>query len=399
MMKIGKKYFDGDLSHGFVSLYTSKSIMRIASGFFGLFLPIFLFELFDGKFLYVVLYFLPINIAYFALLGISARFMNRIGFKRALQASIFLGSFFFFTLFLADKSNLYWVMPLSVVVQSLFRLLHWIPYHVDFAKFTDSKNRGREVGLLDATTNVIGVIAPFSAGLILAYFDFKALFVVSIIVYLMAFIPLITLPRTHERFSWTYRQTWKEFFSKKRRGTVLAYIADGFECAIGAIVWPIFIFGLLDGDYMAVGGVAAVITASIIIIQLFVGKYADKKFSKGSFIKWGSLFYSLGWILKVFIATSFQIFVVDAYHKLMKIFLRIPFDALTYEIAADQGHFVDEFTVIHEMAVALGRIISFVFMALLAITVGVNWTFILAAVAALLFNVIRAKRVVRPDVI
>ncbi|MFC1638572.1 MFS transporter, partial [Patescibacteria group bacterium] len=294
-------------------------------------------------------------------------------------------------------NNWYLILPISVFVSGMFRLTHWIPYHVDFAKFTDNKNRGREVGLLDATTNVIGVIAPFAAGLILAYFDFKALFIIAVVVYLMAFIPLITIPRTHERFSWTYGETWKEFFSKKRRGTIFAYMADGFECAIGAVVWPIFIFELLSGNYMAVGSVAAIITASIIAVQLLVGKYADKKFSKGSFIKWGSVMYSFGWFLKVFIATSFQIFIVDAYHKMMRIFLRIPFDALTYEIAADQGHFVDEFTVIHEMAVSLGRIISYIVIGVVAALVGMHWSFIFAAIASLLFNMIRARRVSRPN--
>ncbi|MFC1645432.1 MFS transporter [Patescibacteria group bacterium] len=397
-MKIGKNYFDGDLSHGFVSLYTSKSIMRIASGFFGLFLPIFLYELFDRNFQYVIYYFLPINIFYFIFLALSAKTMNKFGFKKALQVSVFMGAAFYFSLYFADKDNWYWILPLSILASGMFRLTHWIPYHVDFAKFTDSKNRGREVGLLDATTNIIGVIAPLVAGLILAYFDFKMLFIIAVVVYLMAFIPLITIPRTHERFSWTYKQTWKEFLSKKRRGTIFAYMADGFECAIGAVVWPIFIFELLSGNYMAVGSVAAFITGSIIVVQLIVGKYADKKFSKGSFIRWGSVLYSLGWFLKIFIVTSFQIFIVDAYHKMMRIFLRIPFDALTYEIAADQGHFVDEFTVIHEMAVSAGRIISYIVIGVVATFVGLHWSFIFAAVASLLFNMLRAKRVVRPEV-
>lgn len=394
-MKIKEKYFDGNVSHGFISLYSSKSIMRIAGGFFGLFLPIFIYEILEKDFRNVVIYFLSINVLYAIFLGLAAGFISRFGFRKSLKASVFFGALFYFILFFANQENWIVVLPLSVVAMVLFRLSHWIPYHVDFAKFTDIKNRGREVGLLDATTNVIGVVAPLAAGVILSVFNFKVLFVIAVVVYLMSFIPLVTIPKTHEKFSWTYAQTWKEFFSKERRETILAYVADGVECSIGAVVWPIFIFELLKGNYAEIGGVAAIITGSIIVLQLFVGKYADKNFSKKSFIKWGSLLYSLGWILKVFIATAFQIFVIDAYHKLMKIFLRIPFDALTYEIAADQGHYVDEFTVLHEMAVGVGRAISYAIIIILTAFVDLHWMFILAAVAAILFNMIRAKRVAR----
>ena len=144
---------------------------------------------------------------------------------------------------------------------------------------------------------------------------------------------------------------------------------------------------------MQVGFIAALVTGSTIILQLLVGKYADKKFLKGTFIKFGSILYSFGWILKVFIATAFHIFVVDAYHKLMKIFLRIPFDALTYELAADEGHFVDEFTVLHEMAIHIGRVIMLILVIVLSIYLSITWSFALAAVAAILLNFIRAKRV------
>lgn len=395
MIKIKEKYFDGDISQGFIALYSSKSIMRIASGFFGLFLPIFIYQIFEGDFRHTVVYFLIINIIYVVFLGLAAGFMNRIGFRKSLKFSVFFGALFYFSLSFANQDNWYFIFPISILMTSLFRLSHWIPYHVDFAKFTDHKNRGREVGLLDATTNVVGVIAPLVAGIILAVFNFKVLFVIAVLVYLMSFIPLMTIPKTEERFIWTYKETWVEFFSKKRRETILAYMADGMECAIGAVVWPIFIFELLKGNYAEIGGVAAIITGSIIILQLLVGKYADKKFSKKSFIKWGSVLYSLGWIFKIFIATTFQIFVVDAYHKLMKIFLRIPFDALTYEIAADQGHYVDEFTVLHEMAVGFGRLVSYIAIIVVIGFIDLHWLFAIAAIAAILFNMIRARRVPR----
>ena len=52
------KYFDGKISHGFVSLYTSKTFIRVAVGLLGIFIPIFLYESLDKNFTYVAIYYL-----------------------------------------------------------------------------------------------------------------------------------------------------------------------------------------------------------------------------------------------------------------------------------------------------------------------------------------------------
>jgi len=53
---------------------------------------------------------------------------------------------------------------------------------------------------------------------------------------------------------------------------------------------------------------------------------------------------------------------------------------------ADQGHYVDEYTVIKEMAVNFGKTLILAFAILIALNFGLNWTFILAALASLLVN-------------
>jgi len=61
-------------------------------------------------------------------------------------------------------------------------------------------------------------------------------------------------------------------------------------------------------------------------------------------------------------------------------------------LAADQGHYVDEYTVIKEMAVQFGRIIMIsVVILLLYLSFALQWVFILAALASLAFNLIPAE--------
>ena len=56
-MKTKSKYFDGALSANFVSLFTGRMLMYVASGLLGLFLPIFLFELFDKSYIWVFIFY------------------------------------------------------------------------------------------------------------------------------------------------------------------------------------------------------------------------------------------------------------------------------------------------------------------------------------------------------
>ena len=55
--KLEKNYFDRPLSRGFVSLYAGKTIVMVASAMLGIFLPIFLYNLFDKNFQAVVIYY------------------------------------------------------------------------------------------------------------------------------------------------------------------------------------------------------------------------------------------------------------------------------------------------------------------------------------------------------
>jgi MFS family permease len=272
--------------------------------------------------------------------------------------------------------------------------MFWIPMHTDMAKFTDKKNRAKEISLIEATTLAMSVAGPVVAGWILAEYDYDVLFVIGILVYLISLIPLSTLPKTKERYSWSYKKTWKEFVSPRRRKTILAFMGDGAEGVVGLIIWPIFIFELLQGSYFEVGAISSLVVLVSVIFQLLIGKFADAG-DKKRMIKWGSVLYAFGWIAKIFIITAFQIFIASTYHSFAKIFARTPFETMLYERAADQGHYVDEYTVIHEMAIQLGKSLMLVFAFILIMFLEIQWVFALAALASLAMNYLSDENVIQ----
>jgi MFS family permease len=386
-----KSYFDGKISRGFLSLFMAKTIVMVASGLLGIFLPIFLYNLFDKNFRYVVLYYGTAHLLYGTFVGLGAIFLNKFGFRRALRMSTFLGALFYSIFYFIDKGNLIYLIPFSILVLTLYRLFYWVPYHVDFAKFTDRKDKAEAVSIISATRNIIGVFIPVIAGLIISHFSFNLLFVIAIILYLFSFIPYLIIPKTREKFSWTYRESWKNFFLKKNRKTIFAFMSYGAENLIGIVVWPIFIFGVLRGNYFQVGLISTLIIGITVVFQLSVGKYIDNYAKEKKVLKIGTLLVSFGWIFKIFIATAFQIFVVGAYHSLSSILTKTPFDSLRYETAADEGHYVDEQTVLYEMAIQSGKVLMAILVIIISIFFAIQWTFLLAAVTTLALNLIRTK--------
>ncbi len=391
------KYFKGRVSHGFVSLFSGRMVLRISSALLGIFLPIFLYEIFNFNFRYVVYYYLVAHFLYGTSVAWGAKYLNKVGLRRSLRISIFIGALYYFIFYLLDRTmngyelflgqdkQIFLLIIISIIVVTLNRVMYWIPLHTDLAKFTNKTNRAKQLSLIEATTVALGAICPIIAGWILMHYNYDVLFIIAVVIYLSSLIPFITLPRTRENFSWTYWQTWKEFLSKKRRKAILAFAGNGAENVVGVMIWPIFIWEILNGNFFKVGAISSLIVVVTVVLQLFIGKYSDLS-NKKRMLNIGSVLYAFGWLIKIFVATAFQIFIVSTYHNLTNVFAKTPFDALTYEKAADQGHYVDEYTVIHEMAVQYGKVLMLGFILLLTIFFSIEWTFVLAAFASLAMN-------------
>lgn len=395
MSLFNKKYFDKPLSQGFVSIFIGRTIVAVATALLGIFLPIFLYDLFNQSFVAVVIYFGLGNLIYGLTVAGGAKFLNTFGFRRALRFSVFFSAAFYAFFYFTNQGNWIYFIPATIIVLTVFRLLYWVPYHTDIAKFTDKKNRGRQLSALSAIRLILGIFVPFIAGVLIVQFGFNVLFVIAIILHLVSGIPYLVIPKTNENFTWSISETWRQFLSQKRRKMMMAYAADGAENVIGLVIWPIFIYQLLNGDYFKVGTISTLIIGITVIVQLCLGKIIDHKTKKEKVLKWGSIFYSIGWLVKIFIATAFHIFIAGVYHNVTSIFLRTPFDTLSYEIAADGGHYVDEFTVIREMAVNFGKVFMSALVIVFSFYLPIQWLFVLAAVAAILLNLLSGQRMER----
>ena len=127
------------------------------------------------------------------------------------------------------------------------------------------------------------------------------------------------------------------------------------------------------------------------VLQFILGGKLDRggNREKKRALKMGTLLYSLGWVIKIFVLTAFHIFVVGVYHNVMKIFARTSFDTMFYDIVASKRHYVDEFTVLHEIAVHLGKALSGVIIIIMASFLPLQWVFLLGALASVIMTLLR----------
>jgi YQGE family putative transporter len=376
--------------NGFVRLFISKRLLHgAATALLGIFVPIFLYETSGQLFWVVGLYYALLSLLYVLFLVPGMHVANKIGFSHTLVlGGLFSVLMYGIMYFLTPENILYLIAPMTMAIVA-FRVFHWVPFHVDFTLFTQAGERGRQVSLSFATIAFMGVVGPILAGFIIANAGYQALFATAVVLLIIATVSYAFVPETPTHFDWGWGETWKKLFSKDMRHVAIGEFANGAEVVVNLIVWPIFLYELLDGNVFDIGAISTVIVGATIVIQLLVGRYLDRKnSSKEKTLQIGSSLYAVGWILKIFVLSTLHVFVIGLYHNIVKIFTATPYSAILYDMSSDKGDYVDEFTVVREMAGHLGRATCLVVVSTAAIFIPLGWTFVLAAVASIALNLV-----------
>ena len=400
LIYLNNKYIKKSLTYNFRMIYLSRITINSATQLMSLFIPIFLYQFLDLKIYWVLIFYLVNDFIFLSLLSAGCSFfINKYGINKSLQISIIFGSLYFASFFLIDYfllpsnsifsvSNIWWLLPI-IFFSALFRLSHWIPYHTCISTLTEQNIRRSQFSLLEATIISTGVVMPFIAGMILNYFSYSLLFIVALLIYLLSLIFFSKLPRVEVKFTWTYKEAWQKLFSRRMRFNLLAYIGEGAESGIKIIIWPIFIWLILDGSYLQVGYISAIIVLVTIVIQIILGNVLDNSKNKNIWLNYSSVLLALVWVLKASIINIWQIFIYSTLYNIIRIFTRTSLLPTHYDIASDQGEYGDEYNLIREKGLMMGRVLAYSLSLLIVIFLPINYIFYLAALFSILFVFLR----------
>lgn len=382
------RFTSGHEDESFLKLFVAKRLIQGAAvALLGVFLPIFLYETADELFVIVGSFYAALSLLYLLLLAPGMKVINRIGFTKALAFSAVCSVVLHSLLFFLTPSNFSTLLPFIIISMVAFWIFHWVPFQVDFVIFGRRENRTRQVSVSMATMGFMGVVGPVLAGFIVANAGYQTLFGVAIVLMLAAVFSYALVPETDTKFTWSVGETWRTFFSREHRPVVLAEAAFGAETVINLVVWPIFLFVILRGNLLEVGIISTIVVAVTILLQLLLGKYLDTHVAAlEKTLRLGSVLNAIAWVVKIFILSAVQVFFVGLFHNLVRMFTRTPYLAILYDTSADQGKYIDEFTVLREMAQHFGRAVSLIIIALMSVFVHIGWAFLLAAIASIALN-------------
>jgi len=380
-----KTHFSKDL----MVLYASRTLMRISLGMLGVFLPIFFYKEFGYDLQIVIAIFLSIYSLQLLFTPISARLLGVLGTRRMLMLGLGFITLSIVALYYFPSNPVYATVA-YILFGSIYRALYWIPYHVDFTNALDSHMRGRQLAILRNIASVVLIAVPMLGGVIITAAGFSAVFVFSVVIMLIALIPLWFMSNTYEKYSWNYVDTFMHLFARGNRTLFLAHFASGAQGIVIILFWPIYIFTLLDERFAVLGIIASLTIIVVIALRTVVGKLFDTWSHKRMLVV-GVVMATTGWVSKLFVQTPLEVFAADSYHNFGRTVNSLSFDATTYEQAADNGRYVDEYTALKEMALSVGRVVMMLLIAVLLSFFTIKVAFVMAALVALFMLVLNSS--------
>lgn len=380
-----KSVREAGLKQGIVSLSFHRLFMQIGLGLFGIFAAIYFLHVYHDHVSWLICGVIAQYTINFFLTPYGARWMTRLGMPVCLMlGTIFLG-LYHFVLTIRSYIPFWSFFILTLALVCLYHAIYWVPYHVEFVQATSLRKRGQILGYLSAMGSFIAVVTPIAAGYIITYWGYPILTGVAFLCILSSLPFLTRIKAARERYVYSYLQSFRVLFSRPYRMFLFVYMAEGAENIVGAVLWPVFLFQISQGNYIRVGISSGIIVAATIVLEVIVG-YFSNQYKNTRLLKTGIGLSSFGWIVKAFVTTLTQAALAGIYHSFALILMRTPYQVRMYALAADAGHYIDEYTVLREMALDLGRIVM-----LLACLVGIAYFgfvsgFVLAAFTTIAFG-------------
>lgn len=349
-------------------LFVFTTLINLALALVTIFEPIYLYQIGYGL-REIMVFYLITYLLYFLIIPWGAKFGRFFGYEEGmLVGSIFFIAFYVSLFFIKDFPWLFYVTPVIFAIQKMF---YWPTYHANFARFSDEKEEGREIGVITVASSLVFIVGPVLAGFIISQWGYGTLFTVASIIFLTSNIPTLITKEKFTPGSFSYKSAYQYLFSVSNRKSLLAYIGFGEEL-IAVIVWPVFI-SIVVSDIFDLGLLVTGTTFLTTLAIFYIGKLTDSK-NKRKVLALGSYIYALSWFFRIFILNTIGVFFVDALSRLGKDIISVPLIAITYEKAkrqkSSEQDLVMSRVLFFEMSLIVGKLLAIIAIYVLTLFVG-----------------------------
>lgn len=376
------------------ALATHRFLLRVALSAANLFAWIFVFQYFyvvSGNAAHalartILLYALTQTVVCLAT-PLSA-WLLRYGARRVLIEAILFAAFGYTVL--GGALSGIWngaYLPVALVgfaiLLGLYRAFYWMPYEAEM----------HESGTVRRSTwrEILIALVPLAVGLMLTQDPHAPLLLLfgSAALALLSAIPLARIRDVNEKLTWSYRRVFAEFAALEHRDLVRRSILDGALGTALLILWPLAIFLIVGWSYGILGLVLTVTFLAAIIGRKFVRK-TMRRFSLHRSRLVTTLLVISPWVLRLSVASPLAVVLVDSYFYTTTP-NRLSMDPVAFEQAGDAGYFLDEYTAIKEIGMAVGRIAMSCIVAFFALVISLPIALIVAFLLAAFLSIWSAK--------
>jgi MFS family permease len=317
------KIFNKELSE----LYASYTIRAFALALISIFIPVYLLKL-GYPLSEVFLFYLLFDVFGLAMMFLATKLVEKIGLKHCMVLSSFLTIAMLLLLFgLKNFQIPLFIISIVFMIGSMF---YWIPFHLDFCKSSDKKERGMEYAIVSSISSVFVATAPFVGALIINKYGFSPLYIIGCVLIFVAMIPLFFTKDLKEKHKLNFKN-----FLKSHKKYAKYLIAESTLSRSALVVWPIYIYLTLE-SVMSLGIIQTAMRFILAAIPLFIGPLIDR--SKNLFVlKIGAYGNSVTFLIRGFLTTFFQIFVLNLFAGVFMAFRDTGFFVTFYNKANKVG--------------------------------------------------------------
>lgn len=333
-----------DLTQEIQEVYIHSFLFKLAESLVAIFIPFYIIQ--NGfapieVFMFYGIYYLTHMIGTVPF-GVLA---TKIGYKHtSLLSSIFILAFYI-TIRSAETHP---VLYFSAFLGGLGLTIYWMGMNPEVAKSSDDGKTEEETGLFFSMPSIASIIAPFTGGLILAYFTSGVLFLIAAFLMFVSFLPFLLTSEHKDGIE----MDLKDLLNRDILKDLLTYFAEGSHTIGRKILWPLYLATVIGGS-VNIGTAGTLLAMGSAFTSIFVGKITHER-NKARVIMIGALISAVTMILMSQVTTNVSAFVISALHGLSYTAVRLPIYSTTIKRAEEKD--LMEYFSVREIALSLGRL-------------------------------------------
>jgi MFS family permease len=352
-------------------LYWAHTVKELAGGMVSIFVPIYLYRL-HYSLAAIMSYFLLSTLAWGLTQASLLRWAGHIGFNRSMGLSLILQGLQI--LMLATISRFHWPLWLVAAIWGVALSLYWPQFRACFTRSLLHRKIGPAAGMSSALLMLALGIAPAIGGAIASWLGIGVLYVVSMLCFMAAALPLFTGQEVIGREEFNLRTVpWREAWRD-----LLSNAGGDMDANIASSIWPLAIF-LVIPSYVGVGVLSSAGVIASIIIALYVSRRRLQ--DMGGYLKHGVNLVALMNAIRLIAQSTGQIAGINLFYGLGQALIATPFYSRYYQNAEHEP--LLPYLYAMQMACVLGDSLLFGLLLLLSLVASIKVVLIVGLIIAI----------------